>query len=420
MTLLDAREKRAVTVDNLYKKNHLPIITIKGNVVGSDKNPPYMTFLLSYFLGLTRNVFQSNIKSITKKASIDGNYILLEVKEDSTLIKQEMIKLESSPIGRLIDLDVYDNYTLSRSTSNLNLRKCLICSNDAFVCIKTRAHTVDEIKSQTEKIIKDFITKLLYEITDEAIKEEVLLYPKFGLVSQQDSGSHNDMDYHTFITSKNSLKAGILSYIEEGYNDSINYKRLVKIGLKTEKDMFQATKNINTHKGLIFLLGVFLPVVSHSLFYHKPNMQEIIKQLSEKIVGNYYDHLSEKETRSNSDKIYLKHHLKGIREEALNGLEKIFKDLDSTITQEAKMDDLLYFMSVLNDTTIVHKCDIHTLLEVQEKAREILDNGGYSNNKELVHSLSDSYKDRNISPGGSADMLVIKLIHKKLLNLNVI
>ena len=67
-------------------------------------------------------------------------------------------------------------------------------------------------------------------------------------------------------------------------------------------------------------------------------------------------------------------------------------------------------MSELDDTTIAYKAGIEALYKVQTDMKEILNCGGYAFHKEKFQMLSDEYKKKNISPGGSADMLVIKLI----------
>ena len=78
------------------------------------------------------------------------------------------------------------------------------------------------------------------------------------------------------------------------------------------------------------------------------------------------------------------------------------------------MNYLMYFMSVLDDTTILHHLHIETLHQVQKDMKEILKNGGYEKNKDLVHMVSESYKNQGISPGGSADMFVLKMMYEEL------
>jgi len=71
-------------------------------------------------------------------------------------------------------------------------------------------------------------------------------------------------------------------------------------------------------------------------------------------------------------------------------------------------------MSVLDDTTIIHKTNIETLNEVKSTFSELVDKGGYKSNVKLIKQISDDYIKRNISPGGSADLLVLKIIFEEL------
>ena len=74
-------------------------------------------------------------------------------------------------------------------------------------------------------------------------------------------------------------------------------------------------------------------------------------------------------------------------------------------------------MSILDDTTIVHRGSIDTLKDVQKQTKALLEQGGYYQQKDAFYQLSDDYKERGISPGGSADMLVIKLIYEDVKHL---
>ena len=210
----------------------------------------------------------------------------------------------------------------------------------------------------------------------------------------------------------------ITQYISEGLKDDIVPFNLKQIGLRAEKRMFRITGGVNTHKGLIFLLGIFLPAFVKTIMINesKAFMQKSIKCISEEICGDYYKNIYKKIELSRSDKIYLKHDIKGIRQEAIDGLKLIFdipeyKDYDPDIKHH---NYLIHLMSELDDTTIIHKTNLETLKQVKKDMSEIIHNGGYEPNKELVQKLSDDYKRRCISPGGSADMLVIKIIYEDL------
>ena len=78
------------------------------------------------------------------------------------------------------------------------------------------------------------------------------------------------------------------------------------------------------------------------------------------------------------------------------------------------LEYLIHLMSLLDDTTIVHRTNFETLQSVKNKMSEIVKAGGYTNNIALISNLSNEYIGKNISPGGSADMLVVKMIYEEM------
>ena len=187
--------------------------------------------------------------------------------------------------------------------------------------------------------------------TIKAIYAELEVYPKFGLVSHRDSGCHKDMDYETFIKSTFAIKRYIEKYIREGINKTPNPQRLKEIGLKAESRMFKATKNVNTHKGLVFLLGIFLPAFSETIINNenKDYLVQRIKKISQAIIGDYFETINKKETLSHGDKIFLDYGLKGVRGEALKGLEIILDSPSGNNDEDTSFHNyLIYFMSKLD------------------------------------------------------------------------
>src|SRR5580692_11160864 len=84
---------------------------------------------------------------------------------------------------------------------------------------------------------------------------ELETWPKPGLVSHVDSGSHTDMDAGTFRSSAVAIQPYLRSLTEAGAQGS-GMGRLRIIGLEAETAMFAATGGINTHRGAIFGLGL--------------------------------------------------------------------------------------------------------------------------------------------------------------------
>src|SRR5262245_58019197 len=84
---------------------------------------------------------------------------------------------------------------------------------------------------------------------------ELETWPKPGLVSHVDSGSHEDMDVATFRASAAALEPYFSALAEAGAHGwGIGQLRIV--GLEAEAVMLAATSGVNTHRGAIFGLGL--------------------------------------------------------------------------------------------------------------------------------------------------------------------
>jgi len=419
-SILEAREDRAKHIKELMNDYlNKTVIILKTNVVGENKNPLHLKFLCAFFNDIIFETFNDKVILNGHQFSDDGNYCFFVVDEIGTMVKIRTMEIEeATPLGRLIDIDVYHKKSISRQDLSCEMRKCLLCDNYAHICARNKTHSRQELNDKTTEIINNFLVDYLTNITIKAIYSELELYPSFGLVSHKDTGCHTDMEYETFVKSAFAIKKYITSYIKEGLKESIVPLNLKIIGLKAEKRMFRVTGGVNTHKGLIFLLGVFLPafVKTITLNESKDYMQKLIENISKELCGDYYENINTKTELSHSDKIYLKHNIKGIRQEAINGLKLVFdipeyKDYDPDITHH---NYLIHLMSELDDTTVIHKTSLETLNQVKKDMKEIIHTGGYESNLEKVQNLSDDYIQRGISPGGSADMLVIKIIYEEL------
>ena len=417
--VLKAREERNKNILDLSTLNpKCSIIVLKTNTPGPEKNNLISGIVLKYFDKVIRTKFNRKIIKMSKVKSMDGDYFYYIIDFDFKETKKLTINIEENEeLGRLVDIDVYNNKkSISRKDLNYNSRKCLICDKEAFICSRNSSHSLLELQTHIIETTKSFFTKYYYEITIDSIYKELNLHPKFGLVSFVDSGSHNDMNYHTFLLSIEAIKPYIMEFISISL-DSLNYKRLQSIGLNAEKSMFKATSNINTHKGLIFLLGIFVSSAINALFKDATikTLQLNIKDIAFNVVGDYYDKISDKKKLSNADKIFRDLKIKGVREEALNGLTTLFENIQNDYDERTRyVNYLIYYMSKLNDTTIIHKTDLDTLIIVKNDMQKIIASGGFKNNISFVKDLSEKYKRLNISPGGSADMLVLSILFENI------
>ncbi|WP_319204923.1 citrate lyase holo-[acyl-carrier protein] synthase [uncultured Ilyobacter sp.] len=157
--ILNSREERVRVQEALAKKYKLPFIALRTNYPGLYKNNPIANDIAFIMNRECQRIFGDRIKHSETIHSFEGVVYLAFIEEDPINIKKSVVKLEKShPLGRLVDIDVYkdDSQGISRSHLNLPKRKCFICENDAHVCVRSRAHSLDELINYIHISYEDF------------------------------------------------------------------------------------------------------------------------------------------------------------------------------------------------------------------------------------------------------------------------
>ena len=268
--------------------------------------------------------------------------------------------------------------------------------------------------------------KNIATLATKALLYEVSISPKAGLVSRLSNGSHKDMNFYTFIDSSLALHNYFLNCFDYGQEKLFScpnfFKDLREVGKVAEKEMYEATKGINTHKGTIFSMGILLAVLGVHL---KENKEIDLKILSEKIKEMCKPLLNELEDADSistyGEKAYKEYHLTGARGLAISGYEIVLLDGINKLKDFCKTLDfetacillLFYYISVLDDTNIVNRASITTLKEVQILSKELFEENKKTLEKENIKNsmskLNDIFIEKNISAGGSADLLILTI-----------
>ena len=98
-------------------------------------------------------------------------------------------------------------------------------------------------------------SRRIARLATRSLHRELDTYPKPGLVSHVDSGSHADMDADTFRASAAALEPFFARLATAGAAGA-GMAVLRRIGLEAEAAMRAATGGVNTHRGAIFGLGL--------------------------------------------------------------------------------------------------------------------------------------------------------------------
>ena len=96
---------------------------------------------------------------------------------------------------------------------------------------------------------------LIAEQAHRALLHELAAWPKPGLVSYVDAGSHHDMDAAMLCRSAEALRPFFAALALAGWRGA-GMNQLREIGMRAEAAMLSATGGVNTHRGAIFGLGL--------------------------------------------------------------------------------------------------------------------------------------------------------------------
>ncbi|GMO41302.1 MAG: triphosphoribosyl-dephospho-CoA synthase CitG [Treponemataceae bacterium] len=439
--ILAERERRAERRAELLAEYKGAFLSLTLNIAGEAKAFP-----------LARRCFDEEIRTVqlTLKAehipvfhqetseTNAGYAAFLCAGCDARAIKSLAVHIEDThPLGRLFDIDVFDadGVKLSRDDSpdGNNARPCLVCGGNAFACARSRAHPVDHVTGAALRIMRDFLRSQVKSRAEQAALKAMLyeaaVTPKPGLVDRENNGAHDDMNFFTFIDSAAAVfsffgDCAVVGFDSGEYTppDAL-FDSLRAPGRLAEEAMKEATGGVNTHKGVIFSLGV-LSAAYGRLFARgeAPVLDEILK-LAKDMTHGILDDFSRGADDSHGMALHKRFGATGVRGEASAGFPSVRAVYGivregilagSAVLNGAGIAAFLRVLGGAEDTNIVSRAEknagaesgMETLARIQTDARDFLDT---QPSAEMIlqkaRELDVAFIAQNISPGGCADLL---------------
>jgi triphosphoribosyl-dephospho-CoA synthase len=249
-----------------------------------------------------------------------------------------------------------------------------------------------------------------------ALYDELALAPKPGLVTLHDSGSHNDMDGHTFMRSLFALRGYFVVMADAGRADA-EFEVLERCGIAAETRMLVATGGVNTHRGAIFMLGLLCAAAGSC--YRQPVRALRPAELRDALLRNWGAALTLRRARPPSLPGAIaarRHGLRSASAEAALGFPVLFetavpvlaRSLARGLTpQQARLDTLFHVMAVLDDCNLAHRGGLAGLRHAQSAAQVFLARGGAvaPGGLAAAEAIGEDFVERRLSPGGVADTL---------------
>jgi triphosphoribosyl-dephospho-CoA synthase len=257
-----------------------------------------------------------------------------------------------------------------------------------------------------------------------SLYDELSLYPKPGLVSLVDSGSHADMDAGTFLRSLFSLRHYFAQITAAGYAGS-PFSELKRLGAAAEARMLRATGGINTHRGAIFCVGLLCAAAGDCA---RRGVKLTPLSLRASLLSNWGEALAahaEAPGASHGQRMAVLHAAGGAREEGALGLPSVFglawPALQCTLAsgrgwRQARIDALFTLMSGVADTNVYYRGGAAGAALVRGLSQRFLARGGTANDDWLRYAIGchRMFSRRRISPGGAADLLAAACLVKRL------
>lgn len=434
--ILDSRERRAGIQRRLLELYGKPLLCYTLNIPGEYKLYPLAkrTFKEGA-CAIERELQGRRVPVLHHQSSLavtgcEGYYC---VDMDAEAVKSLAMLIENHhPLGRLFDIDVLgtDKNIVKGSALGRGERECLICGGPVWKCSRSRTHPAEQLAIRTAQIMDEFFARRfadkVCETAVRALLYEVSITPKPGLVDRTNTGAHSDMDIFTFMDSSCSL----ISYFRDITLRAMDFDggadrllpELRYLGRCAEEDMFASTSGVNTHKGLIFSMGIVCAALGHLYKHGLSASSDSLLGLCSEIAGSSPNELEAgaKGQATYGQKAYDRYRIKGARGEAAAGFPSV-RDIGLPVLMkyihrgcplnDAGVITLLHLIAGVDDTNMVNRSSLGKLREIQA---EVLDLTVRTDDPaeliEAAKALDERFIQENLSPGGSADLLALSLM----------
>ena len=396
--VLCARDLRAASQRRLLAAYGLPLLGFTMNIAGPVKRSRLGDFAFWEGLEALRRQLGGRVlhQEVTDRKT--GLEALLVCSLPAEELKALAMDLESgSPAGRLCDMDVIapDGGKLSRPAP----RTCLVCGGPAAPCARSRAHGLPAVQEAAQALLEDFAAQRLAELAVQALLEEVDQTPKPGLVDRNNRGAHRDMDRDLFHRSARSLLPYFRRAVTLGLERADCMGSLQKAGLAAERVMLAETGGVNTHRGAVYAFGLILAAMGSRLA-RGGDVFAGAAALAESGLPPA--------AGSHGQRARQRYGASGARGEALAGFPHARHAWAALARPGGRDAALLTLLAEVEDTNLLHRGGPEGLALVQSRARSILAASPPAYGEGLLE-LDRACIARNLSPGGSADLLALAL-----------
>lgn len=162
--MLYARERRAELQRELLLACQTPLVSFTLNIPGPVKVLPLVPEAFLEGISRIEAALSAGAMDVCRREYLlgpTGPEAFFAVHASRKELKKAMVSIEDgSELGRLFDIDVIgiDGTKASRADLGLPARTCLLCKKPAHACARSRSHTVDELITHIESVLRKEFT----------------------------------------------------------------------------------------------------------------------------------------------------------------------------------------------------------------------------------------------------------------------
>lgn len=287
-----------------------------------------------------------------------------------------------------------------------------------------RAMESNSLKEAAQLVPPTTLPYIIAHLATRALHAELDTTPKPGLVDKDNSGAHRDMDHALMSRSIRAIHPYFVRLALLGFAaDMPSHDDIVKTGIEAERAMFEATNGVNTYKGALFSMGLAVVAAAGKAWQGSSITPQTLSAAISKLAFAFPDTKGTHGSKAKQTAASETATFKGALDNAREGYSMLFNDwlpfyanLSKNGEPHALHLTLLRIMCDLDDTNIVYRTSLAMMKQVKEESRDVLSRwseathgmpqaDGGTNLDTILGDMNRSFVQRNISPGGSADML---------------
>lgn len=282
----------------------------------------------------------------------------------------------------------------------------------------------NSLKEAAQLVPPTTLPYIIAHLATQALQAELDTTPKPGLVDKDNNGAHRDMDHALMSRSIRAIHPYFVRLALLGFAaDMPSHDDIVKTGIEAERAMFETTNGVNTYKGALFSMGLAVVAAAGKAWQGYSITPQALSAAISKLAFAFPDTKGTHGSKAKQTAASETATFKGALDNAREGYPMLFNDwlpfyanLSKNGEPHALHLTLLRIMCDLDDTNIVYRTSLAMMKQVKEESRSVLSRwseathgtpqtDGDTNLDTILGDMNRSFVQRNISPGGSADML---------------